>query len=177
MSAHGQEPSQALITALRESDELRRDTRAKRLAWVSRVPRPEGLIVGPMDTMQMIEEARACFTDGHFAAVILLACSVIEHLLTDALKEHQLNRGGKSFSDAIDTARSKGIYRGELLDCADGLRTKRNAFAHRKPSQHQQLFPSRYMTDGRHPNAILEDDAKSALELMYEFLDAYVGEG
>ena len=134
-------PSKALINALRESDDLRRDSRLKRLAWVSLVPRPEGLVSGPIDTMQMIEESRACFTDGHFVAVVLLACSVIEHLVSDALKERKVSGGSLTFAHAINVARSHSLFRGDLLDRADELRAKRNPFTHRKSPEHQQSFP------------------------------------
>jgi hypothetical protein len=123
-----------------------------------------------MDTMQVFAEAKQCFVDGHYVATLLLALAFIEHVLMDALTARQLDGKGGTFAVAIKRARVHKLFPDKLLSRVDALREIRNPFAHRRPPYHKHRFDNRFKDRGEHPDAILEEDAKEALNVMYAFL-------
>ncbi len=148
---------------------MRRPERADRVQWLSKHHIPLGIVVGPMDTMAAIGEARDCFVEGHYIASLLLSVAVIEHILADSLVERGLANYGVTFIDAIKIAGDANIFTSEMLSRVDHLREIRNPFTHRKSPKHQHSFGNRFLTEKVHPKAILERDAKDALGLMYTF--------
>jgi hypothetical protein len=164
------DPLQAkLIKALEQSDSWGRQGRAERIMWLSQHQVAYGVISGPMDTMRVLAEARDCFVHGHCVAALVLAVAFVEHTLTDELEERKLDRGVGNFKTAIQRAGENHLFPSELLSRADGLRKIRNPFTHRRPSDDPDRFGSRFQAQDRHPDLILESDAKEALEVMYAF--------
>jgi hypothetical protein len=158
-----------LLKALEQSDNWRRQGRADRILWLSQHQVAYGLISGPMDTMRVLGEARDCFVEGHYVAALLLAVAFIEHTLIDELQERNVDGGVRNFETAIQRARESNLFPTDLLSRADGLRKIRNPFAHRKAQGHQYSFGNRFIARKEHPDLILEEDAKEALEVMYAF--------
>ena len=158
-----------LVAALAQSDEMRRSERADRIQWLSEHQIPLGVVVGPMDTMAAIGEARDCFVEGHYIASLLLCVAVVEHIITDSLVERGLANYGAPFIEAIKIAGDKNIFPLEMLSRADHLREIRNPFTHRKSQKHRHSFGNRFLAEKIYPKAILERDAKDALDLMYAF--------
>ena len=76
-----------LIAALVQSDEMRRSERADSILWLSKYQIPLAIVVGEMDTMAVLGEARDCFIEGHYIASLLMCVAFIEHTITDTLVE------------------------------------------------------------------------------------------
>ena len=157
-----------LLRALAESDEHRRLGRANRILWVSAIRPQLSAVVGPLDTMTILNEARDCFIEGHYVATVLLATAFIEHTLVDELSERELGRP-RAFSAALDAATENQLFPNELLSQTRDFSLIRNAFTHRKPSDDPNGFGNRFQARQVHPTKILEEDAKQALVLMYEY--------
>lgn len=158
-----------LVTALERSDEMRRSERAERIEWLSAHQIPLGVVVGPMDSMAVLGEARDCFIEGHYIASLMLSVAFIEHTMTDELVVRGRAKYGVSFVDAIRSSKEAGLFSPEMLSGADRLREIRNPFAHRKCQDHRHSFGNRFLRQRAHPRSILERDAKDALALMYAF--------
>lgn len=126
-------------------------------------------MVGPLDTITILNEARECFIDGHYIATVLLATAFIEHTLVDELSERGLAKHGVQFSDALKIALENQLFSSELISQTDELRLIRNPFTHRKASTYSKSFGNRFLARREHPTKILEEDAKQALVVMYEY--------
>lgn len=159
-----------LLVALQRSDEIHREKRADRMIAVSAHVKSYGVVMGEADTLAIKEEAYYSYVNGHYIATILLAVSLIEHTLSDAIVEsgegRPFNLGG-----AIKTARSKNLFPDDLLNAADRLRQIRNPFTHRREPDDPDIFANRFWARKIHPTALLEEDAKAALVAMYQFFD------
>lgn len=166
-----------LIAALELSDEMRRSERAKRIEWLSAHQIPLGIVVGSIDSMAVLDEARDCFVEGHYIASLLLSVAFIEHTMTDKLVEHGLAKHGISLVDAIRLSSEEGLFSPEMLSGADRLRKIRNPFTHRKNQDHKHSFGNRFLEERVHPKTILERDAKDALTLMYAYFHCTLKDG
>jgi hypothetical protein len=164
--------SSNLVAALAHYDEISRSARADRIQWLSEHQIPLGVVVGPMDTMAVLGEARDCFIAGHYIAALLLAVAFIEHTVADELNERDLAKYGVPFVEAIKIAQECSLFPIEMLSRADRLRKIRNPFMHRKDVDHEHSFGNRFLKSRVHPNITLEEDAKDALALMYAFFYA-----
>jgi len=160
------QPGDKLIEALVHSDEERRTGRAERIRWVSQYDSSTGMIMGEVELMNLLREARECFVDGHYIATLVLATALIEHVIAEEL-ERAGNGKPASFEQAIKTARRGSLFPEALLAAADRLRILRNPFAHRKPAEHEHTLGNRYISQRRHPRLLLEEDARSAIVAMY----------
>ena len=49
--------------------------------WLSEHEFSPGVVMGRMDTMALMREARESFVDGHYIATLVLASAFIEHTL------------------------------------------------------------------------------------------------
>jgi hypothetical protein len=161
-----------LIDALESSDALRRGARADRLIWLSNHNSHPTAIAGEADSLRMLDEARICFGDGLFVAVLLLAVSFIEQTVADELIERRLAKAGDPLNQMNVAARNNKVFPEAMLASAEKLRRIRNAYTHRKHPGHDLNFGNRFRSGGRHPVAVLEADAQEAMILMYEFLRA-----
>lgn len=177
MSATESTAHSKLVAALEQSDEMRRSERAERIEWLSTHQISLGFVVGPMDSMAVLGEARDCFIEGHYIASLLLSVAFIEHTMIDELVEHGVAKYGISFIDAIRLSREAELFSPEMLSGADRLREIRNPFAHRKNRDHKHSFGNRFMEEQVHPRSILERDAKAALALMYAFFHCTLKDG
>lgn len=171
MSAAQDSISSKLLAALAQSDEMLRSERADRILWLSEHRISVGMVVGPMDTLAVLNEAHDCFVEGHFIAAILTAVAFIEHTIVDELIDRGLAKYGVSFVDAIKVADENNVFPSDMLQRADQLREIRNPFAHRKNPTHRHSFGNRFRERGVHPKTILEQDAKDSLALMYAFFN------
>lgn len=158
-----------LLKALAESDELRRTGRADRILWLATRQVEYEAIVGPIDTLTVLREARDCFVGAHYVAALLLATAFIEHVLSDELMERGLTPDSGTLASAVAVAREHQIFPSDLLSRTDALRMIRNPFVHRKSPTHPHSFGSRFRERRVHPDVILEADAKEAIEVMYAY--------
>jgi hypothetical protein len=156
-----------LIEALTWHDEQTRAKRAERILWASKFKPDDGLVIGKLEPLSVLEEARACFVNECYVAAMLTSTAFIDHALASILSERGI-KTKNALKDRIDAARKNDILPTGILDEIDNVRMARNPFAHQMPTGHAMNLSTRFQVQKRHPQAILEEDAKKALELMYE---------
>lgn len=160
----------SLIQALEQSDNWRRQERAERIRWVSQYQVEfNGMISGSIELISLLNEARDCFVEAHYIASLVLATAVIEHLVSEELVTTGKAKYGLPFEKAIQVAKDEGLFPVEMLAYADTLRVIRNPFAHRKPDEHPHTLGNRYLSQKRHPDLVVREDAQTALIAMYGF--------
>jgi hypothetical protein len=156
--------------AIRRSDERTRSQRAERILWKAKFETASAFWMD-LDTSHIFEEARSCFVGGHYIATVVLATAFMEHTLTDLVKPDKK----MSLEGLIDLARKKSSLPSKLLNRLDMLREIRNPFSHRqlfdkkKPDREHHTLGKRSVGADRHPQTVLERDAKKALVLMYAY--------
>lgn len=161
-----------ILRALSESDAMRRNKRAERIEWLSQHSANYPAILGRAETLRLIEEAHGTFTDGHFVATLLVAMAFIEHTLIEELQLFGCTKGSPQFSQAIDMAAKGKLFPSDWLQRAKALSLRRNSFAHLKESSDPHTLGARVMDEKTHPVAIMEADAKNAIDLMFNFFVA-----
>lgn len=110
-----------LIQALSRSDESTRTVRAERIEWLAQHDSRPAAYFGAVDTLRLVEEARACFISGHFVASVLLSTSFVEHTLADELNELDLIKGKPTLEHMIKLAREHLGLPSDLLHEKSGL--------------------------------------------------------
>lgn len=160
--------SSRIESALHKYDRNSFSERAERLKWVQKVfPSGYGFAMPP-ETAYVFDEVKNVFVDGAFVSTILLATAFIEHWLSSILQNRGFERDAERGMNAIiKCLRREGLVHDYLLQKADKLRKIRNPFVHLKNFDNVDRVTQRAMIQGRNPIAILEDDAKEAVSLMY----------
>lgn len=164
-----------VLKALAASDAMRLEERADRLIWLSAHMPTFGMLSGPADTLALIEEARSSFINGHLVATILTALASIERSIIGTVADHGVSCG--TLNEAITVARERTLLPPALIARVIALKGTRNAFVHQKSAEHPESFGHRMLKTGRHPEAILEDDAKDAIAAMFAILKITVRPG
>ena len=165
-----------LIQALESSDQRRREHRAGRIQWLALYEVSPPVVIGRTETMHVLREAREVFVDGHFVAALMMAMSFIEHSIVEELQLLGHVSGSPTFAQAIETAREKKAFPSDWLVRAKTLSLRRNPFVHLKQGDHPHTLGMRIRQEKKHPKAIVEADAKDAIELMYNFFVATLRE-
>ena len=165
-----------IIKALEESDQSRREARANRILWSSEHRASFPVISGRAETLRLLSEAEDTLIDGHFVATLLLAMAFIEHTVIDELQLLGHTKGSPPFGHALKLAEQHKVFPSDWLKRANTLSVRRNSFVHLKESAHQHSLSNRVMEEGRHPEALMEADAKDAFDLMYNFFVATLRE-
>jgi hypothetical protein len=157
-----------LASALEKHDHNSFDDRLDRLHWLQKVfPAGYGFVMSP-ETLYVFDEAKITFVTGAFVATILLSASFIEHWFGNILRGRGFaDEANSGLGSIIECMRRERLMHEFLLRKADRLRKIRNPFVHLKSFDHRERVTHRAMRQGKHPIAILEDDAKEALSLMY----------
>ena len=157
-----------LESALERYDRNSFEDRLERLTWLQKVfPTGYGFAMEP-ETAYVFDEAKNAFVEGAFIATILLSTAFVEHWLGAIVSGQGFNGEAKSgLNSIIECMRREGLMHEFLLKKADRLRKIRNPFVHLKPFNHMERVTPRAMNQSKHPIAILEEDAKEALSLMY----------
>lgn len=157
-----------LIASLIQKDEESRIRRAERIQWVSEHQPTFSWVVGRVEGLTLLQEARSCYVTGFYAATILTACAFLEHALSSALQARGIVAGSVKFSKAIKLASEKTLYAPDLLDRCEALRHVRDALAHMRPVEDAATLSSRYLAENMNPQEILELEAQNALKAMYD---------
>lgn len=175
---HTSEPQrEKLLKTLATLDQESREARAARVEWLSlHEPHKPTAIMGRVETLEVLREARAVFVDGHLIACLLLAMSFIEHTLIEELQNYGHTKGSRTFSEALNLAEKHQLFPADWLARAKKLRLRRNSFAHIKDGEHEHGLGRRIQTEKRHPKVITEADAKDSISLMYNFFVATLKE-
>lgn len=156
-----------LMDALEQSDKINREARTNRIIWMSQHNQRPGIVMGHGEALGVLSEAENAFRDGNFISVIILALAYIEHDLTDSLIRMSLANFGVSLNQAINIAREHKVLEEPLIERINHLRLVRNPFAHLKHPEHCYSFSNRFREKGVHPQALLEEDAREAFEIMF----------
>ena len=165
-----------LLQALEEYDCTTRVTRAERIEWLSLHSPTLPAVMGRAETLHLLGEARETFIGGHFVAALLTAMACIEHCIVEELLLLGLVRQSPRFSEAIEIASANKVFPRDWLKRARSLSLRRNPFAHLKDEGHSHALGTRVREEARHPRAIIEADARNAVDLMYNFFVATLRE-
>jgi hypothetical protein len=165
---HEESLRRRLMEALERSDISSRDIRAERIIWLSEHQVSYGAVVGRTETLALLEEARTCFVAQHDIAALMLALAFIEHTLAATLKSAGLGKLS-NIPKGLESARNAGLFPADILVRTGKLQAFRNPFAHLRDDDDGATLANRYFSQKRHPKAVMEDDAKEAMQLMYAF--------
>jgi hypothetical protein len=158
-----------LVQALEYSDKERREKRAERIRWISQFA-IDGILLGKVEVMSLLSEARHTFIDGHYIATLLIATAGIEHIVSEILLQKVKCKERLTMDSALRIAEKNALFSAKLLADADRLRLLRNSFTHLKPDGHEHNLSNRFIEEHCHPQSILEEDARQSLVTMYAFL-------
>lgn len=168
---------QRLLTRLEECDAQSRERRAERIEWLALHDVSPPAIMGRAESLHMLSEARKVFVGGHFAATLLVALSFIEHAIVEELQDLGYVTGSPTFSEALTISATKLVFPADWLVRAKTLSLRRNPFVHLKPDNHKHSLGRRIRDEKRHLKAILEEDARDSIDLMYNFFQATLRPG
>ncbi len=157
-----------LVDALRWYDDESRPTRARRIEWASSLYQSPGMVSGEFVQLTMMEEARVCFVNGQFLATVLCATSAVEHLLVADLEPKVVLAGKTTLGPLIQMAFDIQLFLPSVIQRLQTLNELRNPLAHRRDPFHKSTLVSRYLQHKVHPEALMEKDARFAMEVMYE---------
>lgn len=166
-------PQQKALATFEMLDARTRKERARRSLWVSGQEVNYQMMWNAAETAQVMSEARDCFVNGSFLAVLTLALAYAEHTLIDALPV-QLTRKGKvkpvMLSDAVEMAKAQQLFPAALLDRVASLVSNRNPYVHRRPADEPDTLAMRANARKVQPKTVTELDAQEAIRVMHEFL-------
>jgi hypothetical protein len=126
------------------------------------------IVMGRTETMRVLTEAADAFVSGQFVASLVLVTAFVEHALMEELQDLGHVQGSCTFERAIQLARQHQVFEPTLVQRIDDLRLKRNPFTHLKKDGHAHSMGTRFRAGKVHPIQMIEDDAKEALQVMYE---------
>jgi hypothetical protein len=153
---------------IERADRLAAPVRAERIRWVAKVIPRNTWFGMPMDTYYLFEEAKSCFIYGQFVATVVMSVSFIEHWFAANLHKRGFHKEASAgLAAMVACARKHHLVVEVILHRVDRLRLKRNPFAHLKGMDHEHSLGARSVTQRQHPDEVLEQDAREALEGMY----------
>jgi hypothetical protein len=136
--------------------------------------------MGRTETVHLLEEARQVFVNGHFAATLMLAISVVEHCVVEECQLRGLfkksPKKSSTLSRVLQIAQANTVLPIEWFPELELLVRRRNPFAHLKDPSHAHGLGRRARTEKRHPREILEADAELAVKYMYQVFHATLRE-
>jgi hypothetical protein len=154
------------VRGFERHDGRTRAARADRLVWLAKFQR-NAAVAGRVEPLGLLEEARACFVNGHFIAVLLTATALIEQTLVEQLAQIGDVNPKRALKGTIEAARAARLAPDDVLKRADDLREKRNPYCHYREDGDEYALSTRFIVERRHPASILENDARDAVEVMY----------
>lgn len=168
--------AERLDEALRASDDRRRPERIQRILWLSEQEGLPSAIMGRAETLHLLREAREVFVDGHYAAVLLLAISVINHSLIEELQLRGSLQGDPGLNVVLTKSEELLVLPPEWFGPIRQLVSRRHPFVHFKEPDHDHALGARVMQEKTHPVRLLERDAQDAIVFMYRVFRATLRE-
>jgi hypothetical protein len=156
-----------LEAALCRLDEQSRAAKIQRIAWLSDHEHLPSVLSGRTETMHLLQEARSVFVDGHFAATLLLAVSVINHCLVEELQIRGAIGRDPGFEAVLEKSEQLGVLPSEAFGPLRQLAARRHPFVHFKEPKHEHALGARVRLEKSPPTRLLEADAELAIEHMY----------
>ena len=120
-------------------------------------------------------EAGGAWVQGLHVATILLAQTVLEHILAGYLVLSDPSRNpahSPKLSKLLRDARAQGVLSDDEYELFDRLRRQRNPYAHHRAVLDPETLGMRSLGLDRHPDEVLEDDAWSALQALTRLLNS-----
>ena len=161
-----------LDEALRASDDRRRPERIQRIIWLADHDHLPSAIMGRTETLHLLREAREVFVDGHYAAALLLAISVINHSLIEELQLRKDIQGDPGLQKVLARSKDLRLLPDEWFTSIERLISRRHPFVHFKEPEHEHGLGTRVMKEGAHPARLLEQDARDAITFMFRVFRA-----
>lgn len=165
-----------LEEALRSLDERTRRGRIERIVWLSEHEKIPSVLMGRTETLYILREARQVFIGGHFAAALILAVAVIEHALVEELQLRGLIKDSPPLSKALQTAKDNSVLPTHWFPDLWQLVYLRNPLTHLTDAKHKHALGARTRSKNANPNVLLEKDARTAIEYMYQVFRATLHE-
>lgn len=158
-----------LERSLRKYDRDSFGGRLDRLKYLKNIfPKGYGFILSP-ESSYILDEVKITFINGQYVATIMLAQAFIEHMLQGTVCGAESEKVSKrGLGTIVKWIRNNKPEHSYLMKEIDHLRKFRNPFCHLRPSDDPDTISQRMFQSGMHPDAILEEEAKKAVVLMYE---------
>jgi hypothetical protein len=168
--------AERLDEALRASDDRRRPERIRRNVWLSEHDGLPRAIMGRAETLHLLREAREVFVDGHYAAALLLAISVINHSLIEELQLRGSLQGDPGLDAVLTRSEKLQLLPPEWFAPIRQLVSRRHPLVHFKEPDHEDALGARVVNEKTHPVRLLERDAEDAMVFMYRVFRATLRE-
>ena len=166
-----------LDEALSAGDERRRPERIHRIIWLAEHEHLPVTIMGRTETLHLLQEAREVFVDGHYAAAILLAISVINHSLVEELQLRNDIQSDPGIEKVLKRSEVLRVLPAEWFAPIRQLVSRRHPFVHLKEPAHEHGLGQRVMQEKVHPTCLLEQDARDAIMFMFRVFRTTLREG
>jgi hypothetical protein len=129
-----------------------------------------------VETLHLLREARDVFIDGHYAAALLLAISVINHSLIEELQLRGVFQGDPGLNQVLAKSEELLVLPAECFAPIRQLVSRRHPFVHLKEWDHEHGLGARTMREKNHPTRLLQSDAQDAIMYMYRVIRATLRE-
>ena len=122
----------------------------------------------PPESFYIFQEAKDTFISGQFVATLMLSAAFIEHILSIALNKKGFEKESKGgMRSILKCLKKNGSTLVPIIPKIDHPQEIRNPFVHLKPFTHKNTIGQRVMRLKKSDMALLEEDAKEALSIMY----------
>jgi hypothetical protein len=160
-----------LAASLHRLDSDTFDHRLERLQYLNTVF-PKGMAyMLPPETHFIFQEAKAAYVAGFSVAVVLLTQAFIEHYYQLCLQRSpHCGIAERGLAGIVDCLRQHNLEHELILNRVDALRLVRNPFTHLKKFEHPHTLSQRAIANQQNPLALLEEDAKKALDVLFAII-------
>jgi hypothetical protein len=142
------------------------------MAWLhENTLRPESLLFERVEPMYALSDATACYVNGHFIAVVVMAVSFIEHTVVAALRKVGPSGSKPTLGRSLDEALEKAVFPLDLIARARDIAEYRNPISHWRDPTDPSTLETRTFTTLEAPRTIIERDAQEAIMVMNQFLN------
>lgn len=160
---------------LNREDTLSFNDRLKRLEWInSNYPVINFQLFAGLGGKYLFEETRYCYVYGQYLASIVLGLAFIERSLAAAFYaqgRNDLER--KNLFVLLENAVQNRLISEEEFTKLEEIRKKRNAIAHFRKPGHRENIETRAVEGDELPYAIIEEDAKVVMLVIYQLLEKW----
>ena len=157
-------------------DEIERTDRVRRLEWLVQLAPNNGLWLfhaGAL-TKSLFEEARYCFVYGQFLASMMLGLSFLEHSLASLLYgtgRNDLERA--NVSNLVKEALKMGWMTQDEFEMIERARALRNRITHFRSLGDKDRIEFVSVNEQKQFYNVIEEDARSVIQLMMHFLSCF----
>jgi hypothetical protein len=126
---------------------------------------------GSDESYRIFDEAVHSYVFGQYIATVILAQAFIERRFQEYFHIRLDDKRAKYTLDKfIKDFKGKGFLPDFILEKIDKIRLKRNPFVHHKMPLQKDTLMARAFNSETHPDELLHNDAKDALEIMFHMI-------